>query len=397
MKKILFIGAGFLQSFVIETAKSIGYSTYAVDSNPEAIGFQHTDQYAAIDIVDKEACLQFAGEHAIDGVMTAATDYGVMTTAYIAAALKLPGLSKNAAITVKNKFLTRNALFEVKADDSGPNYEISTAEHIKRVQNQVVYPVMVKPCDGSGSRGASKVADDAVFESACIEAINSSTTRRAVVEPFIEGIEYGVESFVYNSVPYVLTVMKKWMTQPPYYAELGHAIPSGLSEEMENKIINTTKKAITAMGITEGAVNMDVLVTAEETVHIVDVGARMGGNLIGSHIVPAGTGYAYMENLIKSAVGDTISVPHGERGIPVATRLLALTPGIVAELPDFDCIEAQYDVRILHNLEVGDKINTYRTNIDGCGYVVTTADSLLRASEKAAHALNVIDTAIKRI
>ena len=33
---------------------------------------------------------------------------------------------------------------------------------------------------------------------------------------------------------------------------------------------------------------MDVLVTHDGKVCIIDVGARMGGNLIGSHIIPIG-------------------------------------------------------------------------------------------------------------
>ena len=51
---------------------------------------------------------------------------------------------------------------------------------------------------------------------------------------------------------------------------------------------------------------MDVLVTKHSRVCIVDVGARMGGNLIGSHIIPLGTGFDYMSNLIRAALGDPI-------------------------------------------------------------------------------------------
>ena len=47
---------------------------------------------------------------------------------------------------------------------------------------------------------------------------------------------------------------------------------------------------------------MDVLVTEEGNVHIVDIGARMGGNLIGSHIIPLGTGIDYVANMIKASV-----------------------------------------------------------------------------------------------
>ena len=69
---------------------------------------------------------------------------------------------------------------------------------------------------------------------ACELAINSSITHRAVAEPFIVGREYGVESFVDNGKIYVLAVMQKDMTLPPYYAELGHAIPSGLSLSLKD-------------------------------------------------------------------------------------------------------------------------------------------------------------------
>ena len=41
MKKLLVIGAGFLQDFVIQKANSMGYETLAVDADPDAIGFSH--------------------------------------------------------------------------------------------------------------------------------------------------------------------------------------------------------------------------------------------------------------------------------------------------------------------------------------------------------------------
>ena len=69
MKKVLVIGAGFLQDFVICKAKSMGYETLAVDGNPEAVGFRHADRYRAINIVDEKACLEYARAEKIDGVL----------------------------------------------------------------------------------------------------------------------------------------------------------------------------------------------------------------------------------------------------------------------------------------------------------------------------------------
>ena len=84
MKKILIIGAGFLQDFVICKAKELGYETYTVDADPNAIGFKHADYHAIVNIIDEKACLEYAKKNSVDGVLTAATDYGVLTAAYIA-------------------------------------------------------------------------------------------------------------------------------------------------------------------------------------------------------------------------------------------------------------------------------------------------------------------------
>ena len=99
MKKILIIGAGFLQTFVIRKAKEMGYYVFCVDGNPLADGFKFADEYQVIDITDKEKCLQYAQRNDIDGVMTAATDYGVITASYIANALNLRGVSMETAAT----------------------------------------------------------------------------------------------------------------------------------------------------------------------------------------------------------------------------------------------------------------------------------------------------------
>ncbi|MCF3942627.1 hypothetical protein [Oceanobacillus alkalisoli] len=60
MKKILILGAGFLQSFMIKKAKDMGYYTLAIDKNPNSAGFKYADEYEIVDILDEHACLQYA-------------------------------------------------------------------------------------------------------------------------------------------------------------------------------------------------------------------------------------------------------------------------------------------------------------------------------------------------
>lgn len=393
MKKILIIGAGFLQSFVIKKAKEMGYETLTVDADPNAVGFQFADKHEVINIVDEKACLAYAKKENIDGVLTAATDYGVLTSAYIAKKMNLGGLDYEVAKLIKNKYKVRKCLFEAKVDDTEQAYEVSENTDLASLCRGIHFPVMVKPCDGSGSRGASRVDDESQFADACHDAMAASITHRAEIETFIAGREYGAESLVVNNEVYVLGIMRKWMTEPPYYAELGHAIPTDLPHEIEEKAKQCVKGAIKALGINFGSVNMDMLITAEGKVHIIDIGARMGGNMIGPCIIPYGTGIDYMANMIRNAVGDEVELtPDGHRA--VATRLLAFDAGTVRQLPDFERIENEYGVEIYHHLKIGQKVREYHTNLDGYGYIVATADNVETAIQKAEKVLELIKETI---
>lgn len=390
------LGGGFLQKYVIRKAKTMGYYVLCLDADPNAVGFAIADEHAVINIVDEEACLAYARDKQVDGVLTAATDFSVLTMSRIAEELHLPGINYQSAKVIKNKALVRKRLFEANADDTGISYEIDSVEDIADILPKIKFPVMMKPVDGSGSRGASKVEKAEDFVKAAEFAMNGSITHRAVAEPFIEGKEYGVESFVDNGVIHVLGVMQKDMTLPPYYAELGHAIPSGLTPELETKVKSCVYRAIFALGVNHGSVNMDLLITNEGNVHIVDVGARMGGNLIGSHIIPMGTGIDYMGNMIRAAVGDATNWKPEWQPKPVATKLLALAPGKIKNLPDFAQIAEENNVQIEHHLHIGDLITPYRTNLDGCGYVVASNLDVNLSIEQAAEVRSLIDKSIER-
>lgn len=395
-KKLLMLGGGFLQCFVIKKAKQLGYEVHVLDANPQAEGFKYADAYAVINIVDEEACLAYARSENVDGVLTAATDYSVLAMSRIASDLHLPGINYQSAKLIKNKAEVRRCLFDAQADDTGYSYEISSSQEALSVLLEVKFPVMVKPCDGSGSRGASRVDNPDDFVAACEYAMQGSITHRAVAEPFVVGREYGVESFVNQGEIYILAVMQKDMTMPPYYAELGHAIPSGLSVEMEAKIKECVRRALIALGVNHGSINMDLLIDSDGGVHIVDIGARMGGNLIGSHIIPMGTGIDYMDNMIKAAMSDEVDFTPQTESAPVATKLLALTPGVVTSLPNFDNIATTYKVTIEHHLHEGDTITPYRTNLDGCGYVVATGRDVYEAIDTARMVREIIDCTIIR-
>jgi len=396
MKKLLVLGAGFLQSFLIKKSRELGYYTIALDKDNEAVGFKYANEFAVIDIVDQEQCLEFARLNNIDGVITAATDYGVLTAAYIAKELMLPGLDYEVAKLIKNKFLVRKKISNQNADHMENFFIIEQNTNLNELTRQIKYPMIIKPVDGSGSKGVHKISSYNDLQSYSTEAISFSKQKLAYLEEFIEGKEYGVESVVYNGIIYVLCIMNKDMTEPPIYAELGHSVPSDL--ENESLVVDVVKKTIKTLGINFGAVNMDVLIK-DNNVFVIDIGARMGGNLIGSHIVPLHTGFDYMEYLIKTSLNEDVSKMFPESNDinkAVSTRILALKPGIIKDTIDFEELEKEFNVKIFFNKSIGDKIYPYINNLDGCGYIICVSSNKQNAYDISSKVKSIIDDQIIR-
>lgn len=382
--------------YVIKRAKELGYITVVVDKDEKSIGFQYADFYRVIDIVNKEKCLQYAIEMKIDGVLTAATDYGVLTASYIANKLNLNGLPYEVAQLVKNKYEVRKKLVEEKVDDTPQFFSITSLDEINDIENKIIFPIMIKPCDGSGSKGVNRANNIIELKTYCQEALKYSLSKKVLLETFIVGKEYGVESFVYRDNVHVLGVMEKEMTKSPYYAELGHTISYKIDNELEEKIKSVAEKAIRTLSINFGSVNMDVLVTEDNKVCIVDIGARMGGNLIGSHIIPIATGIDYMGNMIKGALNEDVNFELKGKNV-VATRIMNFDSGIVESLPSLLEYQTDVDVKdIVCKLKIGDSINTYKNNLDGCGYVVVSCENIIIAEEKANKIKDDINLKIKR-
>ena len=90
-----------------------------------------------------------------------------------------------------------------------------------------------------------------------------------------------------------------------------------LSQETIDAIKDVTCRAIIALGINHSAVHAELIATSEGP-KIVEIGSRMGGDFIGSHLVPASTGFDMTKAIIQVALGERVSVvPTARRGVAI--------------------------------------------------------------------------------
>lgn len=305
-QKLAVIGASYLQQPVVEKVKEMGLEVHCFAWEDGAVCKDIADYFYPISIIEKDEILGVCQQVGINGICTIASDVAAPTGAYVAEKMGLVGNSYEAAVRANNKYLMRESFS--KADVPCPQYMVATPDTLNTPAvldglRDFQYPIIIKPSDRSGSLGVSKICTPGEYYPAIDRAMKVSFRHEAMIEEFIEGREISVEFISYQGHHYPLQITDKVTTGAPHFVELAHHQPSTLSKEMYDTIYNITKRALDALGITNGASHSEYKITSKGRIAIMEIGARMGGDFIGSDLVRLSTGYDFLKGVIEVSLG----------------------------------------------------------------------------------------------
>lgn len=311
MKTLAIVGASYLQLPLVRRARELGIRTVCFAWTDGAVCRDVADVFYPISIVDRESILEKCREERIDGITSIASDTAVPTIAYVAQKMGLVGNSVECAVKSTNKFLMRQALSA--GGGSCPKFcVVSEGDEPTACVVGMRFPLIVKPADRSGSMGVKKVKDDDELRQAVRRAIADSFCKKAVVEECVTDMrEISVEGISYDGEYHLLQVTDKVTTGAPYYVELGHHQPARLSPSLWDIIETQVRKGIAALDIRYGASHAELMITPSECVYTTEIGARMGGDFIGSDLVRISTGYDFLKGVIDCALGTFAGEPIG--------------------------------------------------------------------------------------
>ena len=301
MKKLAVIGASYLQLPLVEKAREMGLYTLCFAWPQGAVCKEVADEFYPISVKEKEQILAICQKEHIDGVCTIASDVAAPTVAYIAEKMGLVGNSYATAVRANDKSLMRQVLSS--AGVPCPRFQV--VDSVGQLDlRSLSFPVIVKPVDRSGSLGVSRVDDEDDLPYAMNEAMDMSFKHEVIVEEYIEGREISVEFISYGNTHYPLQITDKVTTGPPHFVELEHHQPADLTEEWNAKINGLTQRALKALGITDGASHSEYRIAENGQIYVMGIGARMGGDFIGSDLVFLSTGYDFLKGVILVALGE---------------------------------------------------------------------------------------------
>ncbi len=300
-KKIVIIGANNFQMPLIIRAKELGYETHVFAWQDGAVGAEFADYFYPISIIKKDEILEECRRIKPDAVTSIASDLAIITVNYLAQNLGLVGNTLECTKISTNKYEMRKAFRENGV--AVPKFEyVEKTDEIDKLKDMEL-PLIVKPTDRSGSRAITKITDRSQLESVIKEAIKVSFEKRAIVEEFIDGEEYSAESISYNGEHTILAITKKETNGAPHFIETGHRQPSGLNEEEISKVREEVFKGLDSLKISNGASHAEFKIDLKGRVRIIEIGARMGGDCIGSDLVKISTGYDFVKMVIDVALG----------------------------------------------------------------------------------------------
>ncbi|MFA7078837.1 MAG: ATP-grasp domain-containing protein [Syntrophomonas sp.] len=299
-QKLVIIGAGEFQIGLVETARRLGYETHVFAWEEGAVCRFIADHFYPISIVDKERILKNTRGIEPVGIVSIASDLAVPTVNYVANELGLVGNSNYSSLVSTNKYEMRKALSSRGISCSS---FVLVDNEFGLDEVNMTYPLIVKPVDRSGSRGITKIIDERDLNSAIRTAITSSIKNQAILEEFFEGQEYSIEMISFQGVHYFLAITEKFTAGAPHFVEKMHLQPGRIKEYTLRKAIEIVKKALDALKIKNGASHSEIRINKDNEIMIIEIGARMGGDYIGSDLVKLTTGNDYLKMVIDIAVG----------------------------------------------------------------------------------------------
>ncbi|MBT4685000.1 MAG: ATP-grasp domain-containing protein [Candidatus Marinimicrobia bacterium] len=401
-KVLLIIGAGIEQVYAYQLAKKMGLIVIGLDINPNAPSLPLADHYISAstrNISESVKCaVSFNEKIKINGVMTLANDVP-LTVAKVSRALGLPSLQIKSAEIVSDK-LKMKECFEANGVPTAPFKKIYSYKDIDTLIKLWGYPIVIKPNDGRGARGVLRITKEIDKQWAFNHSINSSENNWVLAEKYIEGMQLSTESIIYEENCYTASISHRNYDliniYSPFIIENGGVLPADLKEEEFNLIEQTIKKAANALGLVNGTIKGDFILTKDGPI-VIECALRLSGGYLCTDQIPLARGVDLVKQTIKLSLGQKLNlkdlIPQDIHKMGI--RYFFPKPGKITSIRGFNELD-QYDwiTKKKLSVKVGDLVYSPQNHTQRVGFVHTIGKTFFEAEQRAIFATKrvIIDT-----
>lgn len=386
----MIVGASVLQLPAILKAKEMGLYVGVADYNPQAIGIPYADEFFNASTMDEDAVLRAAEEFKPDGIMTLATDMPMRGVSKASDKLHLHSISYETACKATDKYEMIKA-FKAYGVPSPWYFAVDTLEELQALEGKVSFPCIIKPTDNAGSHGVAKVFNFKELLDNYEYSHSNSRHGIVIVEEYLDGPEVSVEIMVVDGEVHILQITDKITTGAPHFVEMGHTQPSRLPEDVQQQIREVAEAACKSLSLDKGPAHVEMKVTSRGPV-MIELGARMGGDNITTHLVPLSTGIDMVGSTIKVALGEAPDItPTLNCGS--AIRYFEVPFGVIKAIEGVEAAKEIPGVKqITFTKGIGEESTQIKCSNDRIGFVIAqdkTADEAEKVCERAMEMIHI--------
>ncbi|MBQ9300550.1 MAG: ATP-grasp domain-containing protein [Clostridia bacterium] len=310
-KRLLILGGSRISCQIVKHARRMGIITGVADWYPmeQSPAKQIADEAYFENTSDTDAMAALVRERKFDGVITGFTDSVLPYYAEICEKAGLPAYGTREQFKIfidKRKYKPLLRKYEIPTI---PEYDVAL-ERLDETAAQIDYPVIVKPVDGSGSRGISVCANKNELMQAFIFASEASKTKQVLVERYIDNKEVTV-FWLFADGKYYMTLLGNRHVKHNQEGELplpaGYTYPAAVQPRFLREEAPKMEAMFRSVGIRNGMMFMQCKIV-DGTCAVYDIGYRLTGSL--EYINLRGVcGYDPLDMLIHFALTGDMGEP----------------------------------------------------------------------------------------
>lgn len=386
MSSLVVLGAADGSLSTYRTARAMGYRTICVDRSPTAPGVALADEFLPLSTRDTDAIVAALADRAdLAGALAPSTDIALPTLLALTERLGLPvTMTPEAARASLDKRHFRRVCEELRFPSYRWREVTSSAEWEWRG------PAVVKPVDAQSGRGVTRCADESMMDSAVAAARGLSYSGGVVVEDEVDGTHCGCECVIAAGEVAFLALTTRTLCPPPKAVTTAHLMPADIPGTARLAVVTMVERLCARLRYRTGPLNLDLVVGADGTPYLIEMGARTSGNGL-DELVRRCHGVDTIAASVAAAVRAPVRLtPHAPR--PTLWQALSVDQaGTLTAIHGLAAARAMpevVDVRLFAG--PGDEVKAHDNVANKLGYAVLAAPTttgLRTAAERLERAL----------
>ncbi|WP_203790056.1 ATP-grasp domain-containing protein [Paractinoplanes rishiriensis] len=383
----------------------MGHEVFAVRhrGQPAAQPAQPFVDITHVDFGDVEAAcdriIDYARANALEGITTA-NEFLTPIVTRACAMLGFPGNDPGLATAPRSKIIMAER-FRACGVPIPITFIVTKESEVEQLLRDSVLsmPVVVKPAENAGSKAVSIVEDPSQLAEAFDrvrtqdDAYGIPLDTRTIVQEYVEGEEFSVESITQDGTVHHLCITRKITTAGQFRVEIGHSIPARLPPNVSGAVLAEVSKAIKALGIRNSVSHSEVKLRPDGRCVVLEVAARIGAGRI-AVLTELACGISIPAATVDLALGRSVNVTPTRQACATVRLLLSPRHGRLREvrnLPE----PAKEVAQAALTRPVGAVVNGPETNGCRIGYFIVVGPDEATANRRADELLSHVEVVVE--